>query len=326
MAPPKIILGSGVWGYFVEKDEICRHLAEAARCGILQIDSGAHHPYSRPGLAEIILGETEYQELGFVVDSKALFTNGGDGCLTAEAVKGSIDTTMASLKTQRLNIYYALAPDRVTPLEEQVVAFDAQYRLGKFAKLGLCNLQPEMLEKWNKAAEDKGCVKPSVFQGQYNLLCRRYEEAMFPLLRSRGMSFYAFGGIAGGILTGKLTFSHSAEDLKGTRFEVSDTNVIGAFLRNCYDKPCFHDAVRRIEALCEAYDVPIADASLRWLMHHSLLDGDKGDGVIIGPRNMQQLKQNIKACQDGPLPPELAEGLAGVFDSVKDEAAKILVY
>ena len=219
-----------------------------------------------------------------------------------------------------------MAPDRTTPLGEQVTAFDSQYRLGKFDKLGLCNLAPEMLHDWIRAAENKKCVKPSVFQGQYNVLCRGYEEGLFPLLRSQGMSFYAFGGLAGGILTGKLTFSQSAEDLKGTRFEVSDTNVIGAFLRKCYDKPVFHSAVSRMRTLCEAHDIPIADAALRWLMHHSLLDGDQGDAVVIGPRNMQQLKQNIAACQDGPLPPELAEGLAGLFSGVKEAAAEILVY
>ncbi|KAI1113987.1 Aldo/keto reductase [Nemania sp. NC0429] len=278
MAPPKIILGSGVWGYFVDEDEILRQLAEAVRNGVHEIDSGAHHPYSRPGLAESMLRKIGFKKQSFIVDSKALFTNGGNGCLTAEAVKSSIDTTVASLKTQQVATYllrYALAPDRATPLDEQVAAFDAQYRVGKFAELGLCNLQPEMLQDWVKTAEDKGC---------------------------------------------------SAEDLKGTRFEVSDTNAIGTFLRKCYDKPAFHSAVRQMETLCEAHGIPIADAALRWLMHHSLLDGDKGDGVIIGPRNMQQLKQNIKACQDGPLPPELADGLAGLFAGVKDEAAEILVY
>lgn len=102
MTPPKIVIGSGVWGYFVDEDEIRQQLAEAAKHGILEIDSGAHHPYSKPGLAESMLGEIGFEEQGFVVDSKALFTNGGNGCLTAEAVKSSIDKTMASLKTQKV--------------------------------------------------------------------------------------------------------------------------------------------------------------------------------------------------------------------------------
>ncbi|KAI0147113.1 hypothetical protein GGR57DRAFT_266439 [Xylariaceae sp. FL1272] len=96
-------------------------------------------------------------------------------------------------------------------------------------------------------------------------------------------SFYAFGGWAGGILTGKLTFSQSPEDLKGTRFEVRIRTWSDTFLRKCYDKPPFHAAVRKMGTLCDAHDIAIADAALRWPMHHSLLDGVHGDGVIIGP-------------------------------------------
>jgi aflatoxin B1 aldehyde reductase len=221
-------------------------------------------------------------------------------------------------------VYYALAPDRQTPLEEQAEAFDIQYRLGKFSRLGICNFQPEMLQEWINIANEKGYIKPTVFQGQYNLLCRGYETELFPLLRKHGISFHAFAVLAGGMLTGKVTFSKGPDDLKGTRFEVSETNVIGSFGRKWYDKPCFHDAIRQMAGLCDAYGVKMADAALRWAMHHSVLAG--GDAIIIGPRNEEQLDQNITALRGGPLPEELVDRLNGLWDGVKDEALDMLVY
>lgn len=138
--------------------------------------------------------------------------------------------------------------------------------------------------------------------------------------------FGDFGVLAGGILTGKLTFSQSVDDLKGTRFEVSDTNVIGVFGRKWYDKPSFHNAVRRIVELCEPHEIDIADAVLRWTVHHSLLDGEKGDAIIIGPRNSVQLAQNIHGLHDGPLPGDLVEAFDSLWNEVKDDASELLIY
>lgn len=43
-----------------------------------------------------------------------------------------------------------------------------------------------------RALTHVGYVKPGVYQGQYNLLARKPEELLMPLLRSNGISFYAY--------------------------------------------------------------------------------------------------------------------------------------
>eukprot|EP01036_Dinobryon_divergens_P058023 gene58023-77425_t len=45
----------------------------------------------------------------------------------------------------------------------------------------------------------------------------------------------------------------------------------------------------------------LADASLRWMMHHSQLRGEYGDGVIVGGSTMNHLTTNLKSCDEGPL-------------------------
>lgn len=49
--------------------------------------------------------------------------------------------------------------------------------------------------------------------------------------------------------------------------------------------------------------------ALRWIMHHSALDGGKGDGMTMGASNDWQLEENLKYCQQGPLPDEVVKAI-----------------
>ncbi len=55
----------------------------------------------------------------------------------------------------------------------------------------------------------------------------------------------------------------------GTRFDASNT-----MYRDRYWKPSFFAALDAVSATCKEAGVPVAAASLRWLMHHSALKGN----------------------------------------------------
>ena len=42
------------------------------------------------------------------------------------------------------------------------------------------------------------------------------------------------------------------------------------------------------------HDLGLAEASIRWLQHHSTLDPKKGDKILIGANSPQQLETNLK--------------------------------
>jgi aflatoxin B1 aldehyde reductase len=223
-------------------------------------------------------------------------------------------------------VFYCHAPDKQTPIADQAAAMDAEYRKGSFEKLGVSNFSAEMLSEWLQVAEEKGFVKPSVYQGQYNLLCRNHEKALFPLLRKHNISFVAYSPTAGGFLTGKLTFSKSPKDLVGTRFEESPTNFGGMMYRGYYDKPAMHEALKKASSACAKHNVALAEAALRWLLYHSTLSSDAGDGVIVGPSKMSQLDSCVAARDAGKLPGDLAQELDSLWDaSVQEAAAPITV-
>ena len=68
------------------------------------------------------------------------------------------------------------------------------------------------------------------------------------------------------------------------------------------------------EACAQAGVSPIS-AALRWLVHHSLLRGEAGDGVILGASSLAQLTQNLAAVAEGPLPATVVSAI--------DDAAEI---
>ena len=58
-------------------------------------------------------------------------------------------------------------------------------------------------------------------------------------------------------------------------------------------------------------DVSVPEAAFRWLYHHSMLDGEKGDCVVLGASRMEQLEMNLKysSCDKG-----LAKPVVDFFD------------
>ncbi|KAI0554732.1 Aldo/keto reductase [Xylaria curta] len=324
---PSIIAGGGTWGHNVDEDEVQRHMAALKAIGVREIDTAALYPFSNPTKSEQIIGKSRLGQEGFLIDTKIMWFNGGKGTLTKDNIPKSVEDSLERLGLEKVNVLYAIGPDHDTPLEEQAAAFDAVYRQGKFAKLGLCNFSPEMLEKYVEIAQSNGYVKPSVYQGQYNMICRTYEATLFPFLRKHDIAFAAFSPLAQGMLTSKLTFAENQDqDLKGTRFDTDKNNIYGLNARRWYDKPSFHDAIRKLKSTCDPYGLDTTDAAMRWIVNHSILDGSKGDGIIIGPRNQEQCNKYIQGIKGGPLPEELVKTLNGLWEGVSGDAVSILEY
>ena len=46
----------------------------------------------------------------------------------------------------------------------------------------------------------------------------------------------------------------------------------------------------------------MAEAAYRWLVNHSCMKDDMGDGILLGASKQEQLQQNLEASDKGPLP------------------------
>lgn len=131
---------------------------------------------------------------------------------------------------------------------------------------------------------------PSVYQGMYNAITRQVDEELFPALRRLNISFYAYNPLAGGVLSGKYTRESDGRDT--VRF--NEGTFWGRVLRERYMQEVQLEALELIREACRLQSVDMAEAALRWLIHHSSLNASYGDMVIIGASRMEHLDSNIQ--------------------------------
>jgi aryl-alcohol dehydrogenase-like predicted oxidoreductase len=84
--------------------------------------------------AEEMLGSLKLD--GTTIDSKCYPVSAGDH--SPEKVRGTLQTILEKLKTDRIRIFYLHAPDRSTPFEETCREINALHKEGLFEEFGLC--------------------------------------------------------------------------------------------------------------------------------------------------------------------------------------------
>jgi aflatoxin B1 aldehyde reductase len=84
--------------------------------------------------AEEMLGSLKLD--GTTIDSKCYPVSAGDH--SPEKVRGTLQTILEKLQTDRIRIFYLHAPDRSTPFEETCREINALHKEGLFEEFGLC--------------------------------------------------------------------------------------------------------------------------------------------------------------------------------------------
>jgi aflatoxin B1 aldehyde reductase len=217
------------------------------------------------------------------------------GSLAFQKVIDNCNASLAALKQSKLDLYYFHGPDRATPLEESLRAINQLYREGKFARFGVSNYHATEVQAILDICERQGFVRPSVYQGGYNALARAGEKELFPLLRQHNIAFYAYSPLAGGYFSRPATELRSPPE--GSRMD--QMQVFSAMYVNDLSLE-IHDALSKA---CEAEGLTLKEATLKWLMHHSILGEE--DGVILGASSLEQMEENLRACEGGCLSEEV---------------------
>ncbi|KAH8653206.1 NADP-dependent oxidoreductase domain-containing protein [Tricladium varicosporioides] len=318
MAAPKIIFGAGGIGT-TEKgftftwdtaESVSALLSTLSTLNITELDGGASYPPGNPWNTETLLGDAKATEKGFVIDSKVAIHGGNRQ--DENGVSSSLNKSLQLLGGEKVRTLYSHMPDYATPIEATAAAYHKEFLAGKFERLGLSNYPPDTLEKYIEVCEANQYVKPTVYQGHYNAIMRGHEENLFPILRKHGIKYYAYSPLAGGFLTGKLTFKTRDTNLARTRWE-GDSKM--DYYSSTFDRPEIHSALQTLHAVCEKHNLSLTGVCLRWLMHHSQLG--EGDGIILGAKRIDQLESNVVDCRKGPLPGELVKAVEGMWEEVK---------
>lgn len=247
------------------------------------------------GLSEEMLGRALEGRRGEVILASKVGMKTGEGPdqqgLSERAIVRAVEESLRRLRTDYLDVYYLHQPDYATPLEETLGAMEALVRAGKVRYPASSNYSSWQATRMLWLAEQNNYQPIVVTQPMYNLIARGIEQEFLPMAKEFGVSTVAYNPLAGGLLTGK----HQEQSVTpGTRF---DDNRM-------YQDRYWHaenfGAVARLRTVAESAGRTLTSVALNWLLHHTPIDC-----VILGASRLEQLRQNLAACEEGPLPAEV---------------------
>ncbi len=294
----KMVLGTMTFGESVFAPDVRAFLETWLEEGGEELDTA--YVYNE-GACEKLLGET-LPTLGKKLRIATKVNPRITGRLDGKAARAQLTESLRRLKMDCVDTVYLHFPDPATPVEDVLAAMAEMHQQGMFRELGLSNFPAWMVADVWRICEAQGWVKPTVYEGIYNPLTRHAERELNACLNRFGLRFYAYNPLAGGLLTGR--YSTFEEEPGDGRFTHRPN------YQNRYWKRSFFDAQALLRTTAEAFGLTLTEAVYRWLTHHSMLDAERGDAVIIGASSLKHLRQNLAAGQAGPLP----EMLLPTFD------------
>ncbi|MHB8642629.1 MAG: aldo/keto reductase [Gaiellaceae bacterium] len=179
----------------------------ALEAGVTHIDTADIYGggESERYIGEILAGR---REAAFVATK---FGMGEGGNATRDYLRRALERSLASLRTDHVDLYYYHRPDGVTPISETVAAMHELVAEGKVRHIGISNVDADQLR------EAMSTAPVAAVQNEYNLLVRGAERDVLPLCRELDVGFVPYFPLAGGILTGK--YRRGEPMPKGTRQE-----------------------------------------------------------------------------------------------------------
>ena len=290
-----VLGGNEIGGQFIQDESTAEDIISTFyKYGGREIDTAFIYGLGR---SERLLGKTaniKMEHVSTKVTSAFIWE------FTPESIREQFSCSLKRLGTDSVDIFYLHAPSVKTDIKITLEVVNELYMEGKFRRFGISNYISWQVSEIQVICRREGWICPTVYQGLFNALCRGVVTELMPCLRRYNMSFYAYNPLAGGFLTGKYT--RGCEPSSIGRFGYKRW---GARYRKMFWNEANFKAMDNITAECNRFSISPTSAAIRWLKHHSPLNGCYGDGIIIGGKRCDQIAENMKAFQEGPLPSDL---------------------
>ncbi|CAN3129345.1 putative oxidoreductase [Mycobacterium sp. smrl_JER01] len=272
----------GGWGHGASVTEAQAIYDQYRSAGGNLVDSSSNYQF---GDAEVYLADmiasdrdeivlaTKYST-GTTMDSGLQMTGNG-----RKPMIQSLEASLRRLKTERVDLLWAHAPDNATPIDEIMRAFDDVVRSGKALYVGLSSFPAWRVATGATLAAARGWAPLAAIQVEYSLVERAAERDLLPMAKAFGLGVLGYSPLGGGLLTGKYRRGESGRA----------QSSISQFLHREEDgnKSSTLDIV---EAVAQEANATAEAVALRWSM-------TKGVIPIVGPRTTEQLSTNLAAEQ-----------------------------
>jgi aryl-alcohol dehydrogenase-like predicted oxidoreductase len=190
--------------------------------------------------------------------------DGADHGLGPERIARQLHASLDRLGVGHVELYLAHEFDPDVPLPETIGAFEQARTDGAVGAYGVSNFTAAQLD----AALAAGA--PSAVQNSHSLLDRQHEQDVLALCAERGVSYMAFGPLAGGWLTGK--YRRGEPFPAGSRMTQRPEPY-----REFVSEPIF-DALDRLAAIAADRGMSMGGLALAWL-----LADERVGQIVVGP-------------------------------------------
>ena len=287
----ELCLGTMQFGWTADEATSLDILSAAHNAGINFIDTA--DIYSRwatgnpGGVAETIIGKwMKHNKIprDQVIIATKVRGKMGDGPkdegLSRVHIFQAVEDSLNRLQTDCIDLYQAHWYDENTPIEETLSAFDDLMHQGKVRYIGCSNYPSWRLMQALWVSDKQKLVRYDVLQPHYHMVHRaEFERELADICRIYGLGVIPYSPLAGGFLTGK--YRPGMEIMQSERARGAQR----------YSTERNWAVLDRIQAIGkEKGDHSPSQIALAWLLSDPLITSP-----IIGPRNLDQLRDNLGA-------------------------------
>jgi aryl-alcohol dehydrogenase (NADP+) len=308
----EICLGTMTWGEQNSEAEAHEQLDYAVARGINFIDTAEMYPAppnaATQGRTETYFGNwlARRRKGDLVIASKVAgpgrrdWIRNGRTDLTREIIAEAVDTSLARLKIDCIDLYQIHWPQRNVPMfgatafdpgketdgppiGEQVEGMAAMIAAGKIRHYGLSNETAWGVCEFQRVAHQLGVPGPVTIQNSYSLVSRNVDNDLAEVLFRERMSLLAYSPLAGGMLSGKYL---GGVQPAGARFTLFDNFSLR------FRKPLVAEAVAAYAALAARRGISLVQLALGYVRSRWHLGA-----IIVGATTIAQLAEDIHGAQ-----------------------------
>lgn len=228
--------------------------------------------------------------------------------LSRKHVIEGVNASLKRLDLEYVDLIYAHRPDRDTPIEETVRAFNHIIDQGKAFYWGTSEWDADEIASAWRVADKLGLIGPIMEQPQYNMLARTKVEKEFQhLYEEVGLGLTIFSPLKMGILTGKYNDGIPKDSRLGSSDDAWVKSMNERFGDEAWKKEL--DIVAKLKPVAKKLNISLATLAMAWVLKNKRVSS-----AITGASRPQQVYDSVQAISaQEKLTPDILEEIDGIL-------------
>jgi len=230
--------------------------------------------------------------------------------LSRKHIVEGVNASLERLGLEYVDLIYAHRPDRNTPIEETVRAFNHIIDTGKAFYWGTSEWNADEIATAWRYADKLGLIGPVMEQPGYNMLSREKVEKEFEhLYEEVGLGLTIFSPLKIGILTGKYNDGIPEDSRLGSSDDPFVKNMNKRFGDESWKKDI--QTVAKLKPIADKLEITQANLAMAWVLKNKHVSS-----AITGASKPEQVYDTVKALAAvEKLTPEIMEEIDQVLEN-----------